>query len=207
MTYGAEANERRFADRAHAARAGAAAAWPAARSRRAAADARRDEEASSPLSPANIASLTDVVTHNPNDAQAYNMRGAVLGQAGKHTDALTDFNQAISLDPNYAQAYANRGLVYRQTGKLDLALADYDKALALDSELRRRLSRPRPGRIAQKGEVVPALQRLQQGDRDPARHAQGYYNRGLLYQGQHQHQFAIDDFSTAIALPRSRPNR
>ena len=30
--------------------------------------------------------------------------------------------------------------------------------------------------------------------------AQAYYNRGLLYQGQRQHQFAIDDFSTAIGL-------
>ena len=30
--------------------------------------------------------------------------------------------------------------------------------------------------------------------------AQNYYNRGLLYQGQRQHQFAIDDFSTAIGL-------
>ena len=30
--------------------------------------------------------------------------------------------------------------------------------------------------------------------------AQGYYNRGLLYQGQRQHQYAIDDFSAAIGL-------
>ena len=30
--------------------------------------------------------------------------------------------------------------------------------------------------------------------------AQAYYNRGLLYQSQHQDQFAIDDFSTAIGL-------
>ena len=30
--------------------------------------------------------------------------------------------------------------------------------------------------------------------------AQAYYNRGLLYQGQRQHQFAIDDFTTAIGL-------
>ncbi len=30
--------------------------------------------------------------------------------------------------------------------------------------------------------------------------AQAYYNRGLLYQSQQQHGFAIDDFSTAIGL-------
>src|SRR5262245_42819868 len=65
-------------------------------------------------SPANIASLTDVVQRNPNDPQAYNIRGSVLGQAGRTDEALADFDKAISLDPNYAQAYANRGLVYRQ---------------------------------------------------------------------------------------------
>src|SRR5579872_3949603 len=71
-------------------------------------------------SPANIESLTDVVRRNPNDPQAYNMRGSVLGESGRYPEALADFNKAIGIDPNYAQAYANRGLVYRETGKLDL---------------------------------------------------------------------------------------
>ena len=83
-------------------------------------------------SPTNIASLSSVVQRNPNDPQAYNMRGSVYGQSGRSQDALADFNKAIQLDPNYAQAYANRGLIYRQTGKFDLALADYNKALQLD---------------------------------------------------------------------------
>ncbi|HEY0568999.1 MAG TPA: tetratricopeptide repeat protein, partial [Xanthobacteraceae bacterium] len=83
-------------------------------------------------SPANLASLSSVVERNPNDPQAYNMRGSVYGQAGRHQEALADFNKAISLDPNYAQAYANRALIYRQTGKADQALADYNKALSLD---------------------------------------------------------------------------
>ena len=52
----------------------------------------------------NIASLSDVVQRNPNDPQAFNMRGAVLGQAGRKVEALADFNHAIAIDPNYAQA-------------------------------------------------------------------------------------------------------
>jgi hypothetical protein len=35
-------------------------------------------------SPANIASLTGVVQRNPNDPQAYNMRGSVFGQSGRN---------------------------------------------------------------------------------------------------------------------------
>src|SRR5438874_11190894 len=83
-------------------------------------------------SPTNVASLGSVIQRNPNDPQAYNMRGSVYGQSGRHQDALADFNKASQLDPNYDQAYANRGLIYRQTGKFDLALADYNKALQLD---------------------------------------------------------------------------
>jgi len=62
------------------------------------------EEALYATSPANIASLTDVVQRNPNDPQAYNMRGSALGQAGQSEEALADFNKAIAIDPNYAQA-------------------------------------------------------------------------------------------------------
>src|SRR5689334_21173107 len=80
----------------------------------------------------NIASLTEVIQRNPNDPQAYNVRGAVLGRAGRNEDALADFNKAVSINPSFAQAYANRGLVYRQMKKFDLALADYNKAIELD---------------------------------------------------------------------------
>src|SRR5689334_13623686 len=91
-----------------------------------------EQETAQAATPANIASLTEVVQRNPNDAQAYNMRGSVFGRAGRNQEALADFDRAISLDANYAQAYANRGQVHRQTNQLDLALADYNKALALD---------------------------------------------------------------------------
>src|SRR6516164_5455536 len=84
-------------------------------------------------SQSNLVSLTEVVDKHPDDPQAYNMRGSVLGGAGRQEQALADFSKAISLDPNYAQAYANRALVYRKVNKLDLALADDNKALTLDA--------------------------------------------------------------------------
>src|SRR4030095_14975467 len=91
-----------------------------------------EQDSAQAASPANIASLTEVVQRNPNDAQAYNMRGSVLGRAGRNQEALADFDRAIALDANYAQAYANRGQVHRQMNRLEPALADYNKALSLD---------------------------------------------------------------------------
>src|SRR5579872_3829917 len=62
------------------------------------------EEPAQLTSSNNIASLSETIKNNPDNPQAYNMRGSVLATAGKTEEALTDFNKAISLDPNYGQA-------------------------------------------------------------------------------------------------------
>ena len=155
------------------------------------------EETQFAASPANIASLTEVVQRNPGDPQAYNMRGSVLGLAGRPEEALADFNKAISLDARYAQAYANRASVYRQMNKLDLAPpttpgGDID-----------RYSGAYLGRgivYRQNKQAVNALQDFNQAIAIRPDTAEAYFNRGLLYQGQRQHQYAIDDFSTAVGL-------
>src|SRR6478672_1502975 len=147
------------------------------------------EETQLAASPANIASLTEVVQRNPSDPQAYNMRGSVLGLAGRHEEALSDFNKAISLDAQYAQAYANRALVYRQMNKLDLALADYNQAVSIDPGY----SGAYLGRgivYRQTKQAVNALQDFNKAIAIRPDTAEAYFNRGLLYQGQHQHQYA-----------------
>src|ERR1700733_10646615 len=82
------------------------------------------EEPARLTSSSNIASLTEAIKNNPNDPQAYNMRGSVLAQAGRTEEALADFNKAVSLDANYGQAFANRGLIYRKTKRFDQAMDD-----------------------------------------------------------------------------------
>jgi tetratricopeptide (TPR) repeat protein len=156
-------------------------------------------EATYSASPANIASLTDVIQSQPNDPQAYNMRGTVLASSGRRKEALIDFNKAIQLDPKYAEAYANRGLVHRQDGKPDLALKDYDAAIRIDPNYAAAyLGRGLAWR--DKKQNLKALEDINKAIAIRPDNAQAYYNRGLLYQGDNQHQFAIDDFATAITL-------
>ncbi|MEA2934375.1 MAG: hypothetical protein QOD74_1021 [Variibacter sp.] len=152
-------------------------------------------------SPSNIASLTEVIQGNPNDPQAYNVRGTVLGRANRNQEAITDFNKAISLDPNYAQAYANRGVVHRQMRRLDAALADFNKALEIDPAYV-------PAWVGrgivyrQQNQARPAFEDFNKAIALKPDEAQAYHNRGLLYQSQKQHQYAIDDFTTAMGLSR-----
>ena len=75
----------------------------------------------------NIASLSEVVQRNPNDAAAYNTRGAAYARAGQFGDAIGDFSKAIQIDPNSGSAYNNRALAYRQTGRNDAALQDLQR--------------------------------------------------------------------------------
>jgi tetratricopeptide (TPR) repeat protein len=128
-----------------------------------------DEELQAVASPANLASLSNVVQRNPNDPQAYNMRGSVLGRARRYDEAIVDFTKAIQLDPNYAQAYANRALAYREMKKLDLAFNDYTRAIQIDpgySEayvgrgiVQRARPRTRGARRLQQGGATEARQR------------------------------------------------
>ncbi|NJN96831.1 MAG: tetratricopeptide repeat protein, partial [Anaerolineales bacterium] len=161
------------------------------------------DDSASAASPANLASLTDVLSKNPNDPQAYNMRGSVLGQSGRYQEAITDFDKAIALDATYAQAYANRALANRQLGQVDLALADYDRALDIDAAYA--VAYVGRGMVRRdKGQLLEALQDFNKAIQIRPDNAQAYYNRGLLYQSQKQHQYAIDDLTTAIGLSQQQ---
>src|SRR5690606_30053133 len=79
----------------------------------------------------NIASLSAVIQRSPSDPNAYNVRGAAFGRAGRYHEALKDFDQAIALDRQSYQAYANRALIHRYMGDNQRAIADYSQSIAL----------------------------------------------------------------------------
>ena len=81
----------------------------------------------------NISSLTEVVNRNPRDANAYNVRGAAYGRAGRYSSAIDDFNTALRLNSQFADAYSNRALVYQRQGNAQQAKRDYDAALRIDA--------------------------------------------------------------------------
>src|SRR5262245_24604665 len=84
-------------------------------------------------SQANIGSLSAVIAQNPNDANAYNVRGSAYGRAGKFREAVADFDAALKINPGFYQAYANRALVQRKLGRDQQALADYNKAIEINA--------------------------------------------------------------------------
>ena len=152
----------------------------------------------------NIASLTAVVNSNPNDAEAYNVRGAAYGRAGKSSRALEDFNRAIQLNSRYYQAFANRALIYRRMGQNNQAAKDYNTALGINPQY--------AVAYIGRGNIYRSVGKTNQAFADYSRAIQldttdprAYHNRGLIYQDRRNHEFAIEDFSTAISLADKAP--
>lgn len=96
-----------------------------------------------------ISDLTTTIKSDPNNAEAYYLRGtAYYGRyetAYNAKDpkadgedfwrAITDFTKAIEINHNYAEAYHYRGLTFNGLGLNEHALADYDQAIAINPNL------------------------------------------------------------------------
>lgn len=150
-------------------------------------------------SAANLDSLTAVVERTPNDPNAYNIRGAALGKAGRYDDAIADFNRALQINPRFAQAYANRGLVYRLKDDDANAVADYNRALQVNPEYANAYVR-RGNVYRRQNQLALALEDYNRAIKIDRTDPEAFHNRGLVYQAQKLHNFALEDFTTAIGL-------
>ena len=66
------------------------------------------------------------------NARDWLSRGLVLGNLGRHEEALESFDRAIELDPNDALAWLSRGAALGNLGRHQEALESFDKAIELD---------------------------------------------------------------------------
>ena len=76
------------------------------------------------------------VEQEPKSARARYVRALTRAAAGKHEEAIGDFDKAIELDGKLAEAYDFRGSEYFKLGKIKESLADFDKFLELRPEER-----------------------------------------------------------------------
>lgn len=62
-------------------------------------------------------------------AEAYNRLGRIYAEQNKPEQALSSYEQAISLNPSQLDAYSNKGVVLAGMGKTDEAIGAYQRAL------------------------------------------------------------------------------
>ena len=157
------------------------------------------EEPPQLTSSSNIASLTETIKNNPNDPQAYNMRGSVLAQAGKTEDALADFNKAISLRPDNAEAYYNRGLLYQGEKQHQFAIDDFTTANGLSPQLAEPLLARALSYLAL-DKAKEAAADLDEAVQSDPQNAQIWITRGLAYERLGDKTKAAGSYGRAINL-------
>ena len=146
-----------------------------------------------------IEAYTKAIALDPNDALAYNNRGAAYANKGQYDRAIEDFNKAIALNPNLAQAYYNRGAAYADKGQYDRAIEDYNKAIALDPN--DALAYYNRGiAYKNKGQYDRAIEDYNKAIALNPNNALAYNNRGVAYYEKGNMGRAISDFQKACDM-------
>lgn len=78
-----------------------------------------------------IADYTQAIKTNPQDSQAYYLRGSAKYDLGDILEAVEDYNKAININPQYADAYYYRGNAFDDLGNKQDAIDNFRKAADL----------------------------------------------------------------------------
>ncbi len=78
-----------------------------------------------------ISDYTQAIAINPNDANAYYMRGISRRDLKDYQGAISDYSKAIEIYPEDAYAFRNRGIAKELVGDLKGACADWKEASSL----------------------------------------------------------------------------
>ena len=137
---------------------------------------------------------------DPQNVEAYILRGIIHWKWHDREKALADYSAAIRIDPEHAGAYYNRGNSYLSMGRLDRAIADLTRdRSSCTHDIPRHFGCGRPRTIGKANWMTPltiALKRSASIQLIPTRG----FNRGLLYSKMGESDKAIADYTEVIRL-------
>ena len=85
-----------------------------------------------PLDEAKVQALMTVIKNDPKNASAALQLGNTYFDAERYTDAITWYEQSVTLDPNNPDASTDLGISYYYTSQIDRALQQFEKSLKLN---------------------------------------------------------------------------
>jgi tetratricopeptide (TPR) repeat protein len=84
------------------------------------------------VDPERVKALETVAAQNPNDPQPRVQLGNMFFDGEKYGQAITWYEQALTLKPNDVNVSTDLGVAYYYTNQPDRALAQFDRSLAID---------------------------------------------------------------------------
>ena len=150
-------------------------------------------------------SYTQVITLDPNNVEAFVMRGRCKVQSGDVKGSIDDFSKAIDLDPSNAEVRRLRAYAQGALRRFDPAIADGEAALTLKPaapapvhDLLARLYSNRAADHARAERYAEAADDVTQAMKNDPKAAVYYHQRGSCYFNLKQYDKAAADFTVAI---------
>lgn len=140
---------------------------------------------------------SEVLKHDPDNADALHLLGVIASQQGKYDDALDLIGRAISRQGRTAAFHASLGRVFRQLGRAREAEACFRDALRLDPglfEVMLRLGNIR----RERGELSDAETCYRNALARKPDYAEAHANLGVVLKARGQLDQAISHYRTAL---------
>lgn len=148
---------------------------------------------------ATIADYTKTITLNPQDTDAYKLRGRAYLKQEKYDLAIADFAQAIALNPQDSITYKWGGKAYLEQGKYDLAITAFTQTITLNPQDAVTYNL-RGKAYFEQGKYDLAVTDYTQAITLDPHDADFYYSRGNVYKKLAKYELAKSDYAQAIAL-------
>ena len=136
---------------------------------------------------------------NPQNGEAFRLRGAAWRMKGEFDKAIEDYTEAIRLNSNYGEAFLFRAGVWLTQEDFDKTVADASEAIRLDPT-NADAFRARGSARGRMGHHDNAIADLSEAIRLKPVNAAAFICRGLSWQQTGELDKAISDFDAAIRL-------
>ena len=124
--------------------------------------------------------LNNTIRLKPDDADAYNNRGAAYTNLNQHQRAIEDYNEAIHIKPDDAKSYYNRAIAFNKLGQHQQAIEDFNTAIRLKPDYAKAYNN-RGIAYNKLGQYERAIEDFNTAIRLKPDLADTYYNRGIVY--------------------------
>lgn len=127
----------------------------------------------------------DTAAKLPTNARAHNNLGQALYRAGRITDAIARYREALRLQPKYPETHYNLGVALAHQGELDRAIEHYETALRFEPVYPEALNNL-GNALVRAGRLEDALRRYEEALRHRPDFAEAHNNLGnaLLQAGR-----------------------
>ena len=146
-----------------------------------------------------IAILDEIISIDPENAEAWHFYGFANNQLKRHEDAVSNLDKAIRLKHDYSRAYVERGIAKNELGQHEKAINNFNQAIQLDRKDRRAWHCL--GTVkTQLGQFDEAIKDFDEAINIDANYDSAWDSRGTVKLQLGQYEEAIKDFDQATKL-------